>query len=96
MAFMTWPAMSGNGRVRCRLRARLSRAVGLRVIDIEARRKIEAITVGLNVRGTLQEPRLTFFSDPSMPQTQIASYLPEPDPNNPTCSWFRTPPKPTP
>jgi translocation and assembly module TamB len=44
-------------------------------LDIEARRKIEAITVGLNVRGTLQEPRLTFFSDPSMPQTQIASYL---------------------
>ena len=32
-------------------------------------------TVGLNVRGTLQEPRLTFFSDPSMPQTQIMSYL---------------------
>lgn len=44
-------------------------------LDIEARRKIETITVGLNVRGTLQEPRLTFFSDPSMPQTQIASYL---------------------
>ena len=33
------------------------------------------MTVGLNVRGTLQEPRLTFFSDPSMPQTQIVSYL---------------------
>jgi translocation and assembly module TamB len=44
-------------------------------LDIEAQRKIETITVGLNVRGTLQEPRLTFFSDPSMPQTQIVSYL---------------------
>jgi translocation and assembly module TamB len=44
-------------------------------LDIEARRKIETVEVGLNVRGTLQEPRLTFFSDPSMPQTQIASYL---------------------
>lgn len=44
-------------------------------IDVEARRRIETVTVGLNVRGTLQEPRLTFFSDPSMPQTQIASYL---------------------
>jgi translocation and assembly module TamB len=44
-------------------------------LDIEARRKIETVTVGLNVRGTLQEPRLTFFSDPSMPQTQIVSYL---------------------
>ena len=44
-------------------------------LDIEARRKIESITVGLNVRGTLQEPRLSFFSDPSMPQTQIVTYL---------------------
>jgi translocation and assembly module TamB len=44
-------------------------------LDIEARRLIETTTVGLNVRGTLQEPRLTFFSDPSMPQTQIVSYL---------------------
>lgn len=44
-------------------------------LDIEARRKIETITVGLNVRGTLQAPRLSFFSDPSMPQTQIVTYL---------------------
>jgi translocation and assembly module TamB len=44
-------------------------------LDIEARRRIETVTVGLNVRGTLQEPRLTFFSDPTMPQTQIVSYL---------------------
>lgn len=44
-------------------------------LDIEARRRIETVTVGLNVRGTLRSPRLTFFSDPSMPQTQIVSYL---------------------
>lgn len=44
-------------------------------LDIEARRRIESVTVGLNVRGTLQQPRLTFFSDPSMPQTQIVAYL---------------------
>ena len=44
-------------------------------LDIEARRLIETTEVGLNVRGTLQEPRLTFFSDPSMPQSQIMSYL---------------------
>ncbi|MBL8271411.1 translocation/assembly module TamB domain-containing protein, partial [Steroidobacter sp.] len=44
-------------------------------LDIEARRKIETVTVGLNVRGTLQEPRLSFFSDPTMPQTQIVTYL---------------------
>ena len=44
-------------------------------LDIEARRKIETIVVGLNVRGTLQQPRLSFFSEPSMPQTQVVSYL---------------------
>jgi translocation and assembly module TamB len=44
-------------------------------LDIEARREIETTTVGVNVRGTLQEPRVTFFSDPAMSQTQIVSYL---------------------
>ncbi|HKQ14003.1 MAG TPA: translocation/assembly module TamB domain-containing protein [Steroidobacteraceae bacterium] len=44
-------------------------------LDIEARRRVETTEVGLNVRGTLQEPRLTFFSDPSMTQQQIMSYL---------------------
>lgn len=44
-------------------------------LDIEARRQVDTTIVGLNVRGTLQEPRLTFFSNPSMPQTQIVSYL---------------------
>jgi translocation and assembly module TamB len=44
-------------------------------LDIEARRRVETTEVGLNVRGTLQEPRLTFFSDPSMTQSQIMSYL---------------------
>ncbi|AMN48212.1 hypothetical protein ACG33_14115 [Steroidobacter denitrificans] len=44
-------------------------------LDMEARRDLDTVTVGLNVRGTLREPRLTFFSDPSMPQTQIVSYL---------------------
>jgi translocation and assembly module TamB len=44
-------------------------------LDIEARREIETTTVGVNVRGTLQEPRVTFFSDPAMSQSQIVSYL---------------------
>jgi translocation and assembly module TamB len=44
-------------------------------LDIDARRKIEAIEVGLNVRGTLQMPRLSFFSEPPMPQSQIVAYL---------------------
>ena len=44
-------------------------------IDVEARRKVDTVEVGLSVRGTLRSPRLTFFSDPSMPQSQIVSYL---------------------
>ncbi len=44
-------------------------------LDIEAQRKIENITVGLNVRGTLKDPRLAFFSEPPMSQTSIMSYL---------------------
>ncbi|HEY4368180.1 MAG TPA: translocation/assembly module TamB domain-containing protein [Steroidobacteraceae bacterium] len=44
-------------------------------LDIEARRTVDSVEVGMNVRGTLRSPRLTFFSDPAMPQTQIVSYL---------------------
>jgi translocation and assembly module TamB len=44
-------------------------------LDIQAERKIESTTVGLNVRGTLRDPRLSFFSDPTMSQMQIVSYL---------------------
>lgn len=44
-------------------------------LDIQAERKLKEIKVGLNVRGTLQAPRLYFFSEPSMPQTQIVEYL---------------------
>ncbi len=32
-------------------------------------------TVGAQVQGTLKKPRLTLFSDPSMPQSDILSYL---------------------
>ncbi len=44
-------------------------------LDIQAERMIETVKVGLNVRGTLREPRLGFYSEPSMSQTQIMSYL---------------------
>jgi translocation and assembly module TamB len=49
-------------------------------LDIQAERVINDvnlgdITVGLNVRGFLRDPRLQFYSDPSMSQTQIVSYL---------------------
>ncbi len=44
-------------------------------LDIQAERRINDTTVGVNVRGVLRAPRLQFYSDPSMSQTQIVSYL---------------------
>ncbi len=44
-------------------------------LDIQAERTIETTKVGLNVRGTLREPRVGFYSEPTMSQTQILSYL---------------------
>jgi len=49
-------------------------------LDIQAERVINDVTlgdltVGVNVRGFLRDPRLEFYSDPSMSQTQIVSYL---------------------
>lgn len=47
-------------------------------LDIQAERAInnpDIKTVGVNVRGVLRAPRLQFYSDPSMSQTQIVSYL---------------------
>lgn len=44
-------------------------------LDIQAERMIETTRVGLNVRGTLRDPRFGFYSEPAMSQTQILSYL---------------------
>jgi translocation and assembly module TamB len=44
-------------------------------LDIQAERRLEEMKLGVNVRGTLRAPRLSFFSEPSMPQTQIVEYL---------------------
>lgn len=44
-------------------------------IDVRASRKLPGYTAGVNVRGTLQTPQISFFSDPSLPQSQIASLL---------------------
>lgn len=46
-------------------------------LDIRAYRKIpsEAITVGVQLAGTLQSPEATLYSDPSMEPSQIMSYL---------------------
>ncbi|HUG71921.1 MAG TPA: translocation/assembly module TamB domain-containing protein [Steroidobacteraceae bacterium] len=34
-----------------------------------------SVTAGVNVRGSLRAPRMTFFSEPSLPQSQIASLI---------------------
>lgn len=44
-------------------------------LDITATRTIQEIRVGVNIRGTLREPRLSLFSDPPMQETQTLSYL---------------------
>lgn len=44
-------------------------------LDLRAVRKLPGYEVGVLVRGPLRRPQLTLFSDPSMPQTQIASML---------------------
>jgi len=44
-------------------------------LDVQAEKEVAEVTVGLNVRGTLRNPRLSFYSDPSMPQSQILSYM---------------------
>jgi len=59
-------------------RGRLIFSGGLLVdpaVDIRAIKEFPEVTAGINVRGTLREPRLTFFSEPSIPQAQIVSLL---------------------
>jgi translocation and assembly module TamB len=44
-------------------------------IDLRAQKVYTDITAGVNVRGSLRAPRMTFFSEPSIPQSQIASLI---------------------
>lgn len=44
-------------------------------LDLRAVKKFPDITAGVNVRGTLRQPRMTFFSDPEVSQSQIVSLL---------------------
>jgi translocation and assembly module TamB len=44
-------------------------------IDIRAIKEFPDVTAGINVRGTLLQPRISFFSDPSLTQSQIASLI---------------------
>ena len=44
-------------------------------IDIRAPTEFPDVKAGVNVRGTLRAPRMTFFSEPSLPQSQIVSLI---------------------
>ncbi len=44
-------------------------------IDIRAVKNFPDVVAGVNVRGTLRQPRLTFFSEPAIPQSQIVSLI---------------------
>jgi translocation and assembly module TamB len=44
-------------------------------IDVRAQKQFPDVTAGVNVRGTLLQPHLSFFSDPPLPQSQIVSLI---------------------
>ncbi len=44
-------------------------------IDVRAVKTFPDVKAGVNVRGTLLAPRLSFFSDPPLPQSQIMSLI---------------------
>ncbi len=44
-------------------------------VDMKASRKVPGYTVGVYVRGRLRQPELSFWSEPMLPQSQIASLL---------------------
>ncbi|HYB33430.1 MAG TPA: translocation/assembly module TamB domain-containing protein [Steroidobacteraceae bacterium] len=44
-------------------------------IDVRAQKQFPDVTAGVNVRGTLTQPHISFFSDPPLPQSQIASLI---------------------
>jgi translocation and assembly module TamB len=50
-------------------------------IDIRAVKVFPDRKAGVNVRGTLREPRLSFFAEPSLPQSDIVQILLAGSPN---------------
>jgi translocation and assembly module TamB len=44
-------------------------------IDLRAQKEFPDIVAGVNVRGTLRSQRMTFFSEPAIPQQQIATLI---------------------
>ena len=44
-------------------------------VDLRAQKVFPDVTAGVNVRGKLRNPQISFFSNPSLPQSQIVSVL---------------------
>jgi translocation and assembly module TamB len=44
-------------------------------LNMRVQRKVDEVTVGARVGGTLRLPKLTLFSEPAMPDTSLLSYL---------------------
>jgi translocation and assembly module TamB len=44
-------------------------------LEIRAVRRVDQVTAGALVRGTLQEPEISVYSDPPMPRAEALSYL---------------------
>ena len=44
-------------------------------VDLRAQKEFPDVTAGVNVRGPLRTPRLTFYSEPQLSQSQIASLI---------------------
>jgi len=44
-------------------------------IDVRATKGFPDVKAGINVRGTLLQPHMSFFSDPPLPQAQIVSLI---------------------
>jgi len=44
-------------------------------IDVDAIREVETVIVGVRLKGTLRQPQLTLFSEPTMSESDILTYL---------------------
>jgi translocation and assembly module TamB len=44
-------------------------------VELRAVKKFPDVTAGVNVRGTLLAPHMSFFSDPPLPQAQVVSLI---------------------
>lgn len=44
-------------------------------IDVRAARRVQSVTAGVQVRGRMKRPEITLFSEPTLGQTDILSYI---------------------